>query len=281
VKAKRARITGILVAMVALTPMVWAQDEPLPDRFKLEIGGFFITTVESAAQLTRSVGPIQVGGAVDFNEDLGLKGSDTVPRLDGAYLFSKRHGIEFSYWNIDRDATTQLERDIEFGNIGIAVGEEVSSYFDMRTFRVSYGYALYSGPKVGLGINAGLYTTRYGLGIACNSCNSQTAENVGVTTPLPVVGFNCRYQLSRRWRFAGYTQLFFLEYAGYEGSLTDTRITFSHHTFKNVGFGFGWNRIHTDIDVDTSDYVGFLDSRVEGLQAYVVLSFGKLKFADP
>lgn len=275
------RVIGFVLLGLVLSSAAIGEEPPQSNRFEIEIGGFFVTTVSSVAQLTRSVGPLQVGGAVDFNQDLGLKESETVPRIDGAYRFSRRHGIEFSYWDIKRDATTELERDIEFGNIGISVGEQVTSFFDIQTFRLSYGYALYSSQKVGLGINAGLHATNYDMGITCDSCTTQTAEKASVTTPLPVFGFNFRYRMSKRWRFAGYTQLFFLDYSGYEGSLTDTRIVFSHHTFKHVGFGFGWNRIHADIDVDTSDYVGFLDSRVEGVQAFVIVTFGKVKFADP
>jgi len=67
-----------------------------------------------------------------------------------------------------------------------------------------------------------------------------------------------------------------LAIGGFEGSFSDSRFTFAHHTFKNVGFG--WNRIDMDVDADTSDYPGSFDTRLDGLQAFVSISVGKAKF---
>lgn len=55
-------------------------------------------------------------------------------------------------------------------------------------------------------------------------------------------------------------------------------MSFSHHTFKNVGFGFGWNRIETDLDIDTSEYLMAVGNKLEGIQAFVVVYAGKSKY---
>jgi hypothetical protein len=199
--------------------------------------------------------------------------------LDGNYRFNKRSSFNFSWWDIDRDATTFLGKDIDFGDISIPAGELVESFFDTQTIRVSYGYSFYNVPKAELGLNAGLHVTTFDLGINCISCtNPETLDTERITAPLPVIGFHYRYQMSRRWRFSGYTQHFLLEFGDVDGSLTDTRISFSHHTFKNVGFGFGWNRIETDLDIDSSDYLMAVSNKLEGIQAFVVVYAGKTKY---
>jgi hypothetical protein len=278
------RLAILLLALIIasfLTPSLSAQEEPLPDRFNLEIGGYFIHQIDVVAELLRQAGPLEVGGVVDFNQDLGLTDSVTVPRLDGDYRFNRRSAVNFSYWNIQRDATTFLGTGIDFGNISIPVGEEVYSFFDTQTLRFSYEYAFYNVPKAELGINVGLHITDIDLGISCVSCSDpNSSESAAFPAPLPVIGFNFRYKISHRWTFAGYNQHFMLDVGGFDGSLTDTRIGLSHHTFKNVGFGFGWNRIHMDVDVDVSDYRGSLETKLEGIQAYVVLSFGKFKYPE-
>ena len=38
-----------------------AQDEPLPGRFEIEIGGYFVTKIDTVAQFARKVGPIEAG----------------------------------------------------------------------------------------------------------------------------------------------------------------------------------------------------------------------------
>jgi hypothetical protein len=276
--ARFNRTSVLLGAIVALSMPVQAADEPLADRFSLEVGAFFITNTKTEAELTRSFGPIQVGGAVDFNQDLGLSDSETVPRIDGYYRFGRRSSFDFTWFDLDRDATTFLGEAIEFGEISIPVGEEVYSFFNQTTVRASYGYSFYNVPKAEIGITAGLHFTSIDLGIECLSCLEETKEAASLPAPLPVVGIHFRYQITPRWRFAGYTQHFMLAIGGVEGSFSDTRFTFAHHTFKNVGFGFGWNRIDLDVEADTSDYLGAFDTRLDGLQAFVSISVGKAKY---
>jgi hypothetical protein len=269
---------AILFAPAMLSRATWAQDEPLPGRFEIEIGGYFVTKIDTVAQFTRKAGPIEAGTVIDFSKDLGLSDSVSIPRIDGNYRFNKRSSLNFSLWNIERDATTFLGRGIDFGDISIPVDELVESFVDTQTIRVSYGYSFYNVPKAELGINAGLHVTTFDLGLNCISCTSaESVDTERITAPLPVLGFHFRYQISRRWSFAGYTQHFLLEVGDFDGSLTDTRISFSHHTFKNVGFGFGWNRIETDLDIDASEYLMAIDHRLEGIQAFVVVYAGKSK----
>ncbi len=256
-----------------------AEDEPLPGRFEIEIGGYFVTKIDTTAQFARKVGPIEAGTIIDMSKDLGLSESESIPRLDGNYRFNKRSSLNFSLWNIERDATTFLGKGIDFGDISIPVGELVDSFFDTQTIRVSYGYSFYNVPKAELGLNAGLHVTTFDLGINCISCTTaETLDTERITAPLPVIGFHFRYQMSRRWSFSGYTQHFLLEFDDFDGSLTDTRVSFSHHTFKNVGFGFGWNRIETDLDIDTSEYLMAVGNKLEGIQAFVVVYAGKSKY---
>jgi hypothetical protein len=271
--------TVCLAAALAFSSTTWAQDEPLPGKFVIEIGGFFVTKIDTVAQFARKAGPIEVGTFIDFSKDLGLADSESIPRIDGNYRFNKRSSLNFSLWNIERDATRFLGRGIDFGDISIPVGELVESFFDTQTIRLSYGYSFYNVPKAELGFNAGLHITTVDLGINCISCSSaDTLDSENVTAPLPVLGLHFRYQISRRWDFAGYVQHFLLKVGDFDGSLTDTRFNFSHHTFKNVGFGVGWNRIETNIDVDASDYLMAVNNRLDGIQAFVVVYVGKSKY---
>ena len=215
-----------------------------------------------------------------MSKDLGLSESKVIPRMDGIYRFNNRSSLNFSWWEIDRGATTFLGKDIDFGDISIPIGEQVETFFDTQTIRVSYGYSFYNVPKAELGLNAGLPFTIFDLGINCISCpNPETLDTERIPAPLPVLGFHFRYQMSRRWSFSGYTQHFLLEYGDFDGSLTDTRVSFTHHTFKNVGFGFGWNRIETDLDIDSTDYVLAVANKLEGIQAFLVVYAGKPKHA--
>ena len=266
-------------AALAFASTTWAQDEPLAGRFEMEIGGYFVSKVDSVAQFARKLGPIEIGTIIDFSTDLGLPDSESIARIDGSYHLNKRSSVEFSLWDIDRSSTRFLGKNIDFGDVTIPVGESVESFLDTQTIRVSYGYSFYNVPKAELGINAGLHVTTIDVGLDCISCPSAEArDSERVTAPLPVFGFHFRYQISRRWSFSGYAQHFVIEVGDFDGSLTDTRISLSHHTFKNVGFGFGWNRIEMDLDINSSDYLMALDNKLDGIQAYVVVYAGRPKY---
>ncbi len=98
--------------------------------------------------------------------------------------------------------------------------------------------------------------------------------------PLPVVGFYFRYNMGKRWRFKGKSEVFYLEFEDFEGNLTDTSLNFEHQTWKNVGFGFGFNRISFDLDADPSDedFRGRFKNVNDGLRAYVFAAFGTARY---
>jgi len=274
----RATLHAICAIALGLCSTTWAEDRSLPGRFEIEIGGYFVTKIDTVALFARKAGPIEAGTLIDFSKDLGLADSKSIPRVDGLYRFNRKSSVSFSLWDIERDATVFLGTGIDFGDISIPVGELVESAFDATTIRASYGYSFYNVPKAELGINVGLHLTTFDLGINCLSCsNEDLVDFESVSAPLPVLGLHFRYQMSRRWAFSGYTQHFLFAYGEFDGSLTDTRVAFSHHTFKNVGFGFGWNRIQTDIDIDSSEYLMVVDNKLDGIQAYIVVYAGRPK----
>lgn len=273
-------LSPLLGLLLGLPTLAWGQ-EPLPDKFKIDVGAFFVTKIKTDVQLAAEAGPINVGTRISFDEDLNLSSRETVPRLDGYYRFGKRSRVDFSYWKIDRDATAVLgpTQTIEFGDITILPNETVNSFFDTETIKASYGLSFYNVPKAELGLSAGLHVTSMDVGITCLTCAiPNTAEAADATVPLPVVGFYFRYNISRRWAFRGSSQVFFIDLDEFEGSLTDLRLNVEHHTFKHAGFGFGFNRVAIELEADDGEFRGDFDNTLSGWQAYVFAAFGTAKY---
>lgn len=263
----RFRLLFVLFTSPALG---WSQElSPLPDRFKIAVGAFFVTSAQTTVALAASAGPVSAGTRIDFDQDLELSDSETVPRIDGYYRFSKRHGVDFTWFDIERAGTAVTPFDIEFGDIFIPEGTPVNSFFDEELYKVSYGFSFYNVPKAELGILAGLHITSIDVGIS----GTTQREEAGTTLPLPVVGALFRYQISNRWRFHGKSEIFALEFDKFKGSLTDLRLGVEHQTFKNAGFGFGFNRIATDLEADDGEFRGEFTNTLSGWQMYV---FGAL-----
>ncbi|MDX1488831.1 MAG: hypothetical protein R3268_11560 [Acidiferrobacterales bacterium] len=255
--------------------LVHAQDA-LPDKFKIDVGVFFVTEIDTTVSITPTGAAAGVGALVEFEDVFGLGNSERVPRIDGYYRFGKRSRVDFTYFKIDRDGTVVTPFDIDFGDAFFPAGTAVTSFFDEEVIKASYGLSFYNVPKAELGISAGLFVSDISVGVS--TVPGGASDKGTVTAPLPVIGAYFRYEMPKRWRFVGKVDFFYLEFDDFEGNLIDLRLNVEHQTWKNVGFGFGLNAIGTNLEVDDRDFRGEFDSTLQGVQAYVFTAFGKARY---
>jgi hypothetical protein len=267
---------GWLLLAVLSVPMVANAQQTSPDKFKIQVGSFIVTRANTALELAASSGPITAGTRIDFEDDLGISDSETVPRIDGYYRFGKRSRVDFTWFDIDRDGTAVTPVDIDFGDINIPAGSAVHSFFNEEVIKATYGLSFYNVPKAELGLSVGLFIADIGVGIEV--VGGGLSETESVTAPLPVIGAYFRYEMGKRWSFQGNADFFFLQTGDYEGSLVDVRLNVEHQTWKNAGFGFGFNGIATSLRVDDGDFRGEFDNSLSGFQAYVFAAFGEAKY---
>ena len=265
---------GLVLFAVTGMPIVANAEETLPDKFQIQIGGFFVTDVNSDIELAAQDGPITAGTRISFEDDLDLSDSEVVPRIDGYYRFSKRSRIDFTWFKIDRDGTAVTPFDIDFGEISIPAGTSVTSFLDEEVLKATYGFSFLNEPQVELGLSVGLFIAKLGTGINAPA----NAEEVKATAPLPVVGAYFRYNMSHRWRFMGKADFFYLQTGDYHGNLVDLRLNLEHQTWKHVGFGFGLNVITNFLEADDGEFRGQFDTSLAGLQAYVFVNFGTAEY---
>ena len=117
----RAWNTLILIAAIlGLTATAALADTHNDHRFSLSLGAF-ITDRDTEAALD---GTLTDGTPTDFEKDLGLDSSDTVFRIDGYFKINERHRIDFSVFDLSRDASRQITRDIQWGDTLHAVDNE-------------------------------------------------------------------------------------------------------------------------------------------------------------
>ncbi len=276
-KATLVRTQWLL--MVTLFPLlVHAQEEPLPDKFKIEVGEFFVTRAQTTLSLAATAGIFAAGTLLNFEEDLGLSSRESVPRIDGYYRFGKRSRMDFSYFNIKRSGIATTGDDpIDFGDITIPPNTPlVQSFFNEEVYKATYGLSFYNVPKAEFGLSAGLFIAKIGVGMTAPTID--VSDSAKGTAPLPVVGAYLRYKISRRWSFAAKGDFFYLVVGDYEGNLTDLRLNLEHQTWKNVGFGFGFNGIQTSLKATDGDLTGSFDNTISGFQAYVFGALGAAKY---
>lgn len=274
--AARWQWRWLLIATPCLPLLAHAQ-EPLPDKFQIQVGEFFVTRAQTTVSLAATAGVFAVGTIINFEQDLDISARENVPRIDGYYRFGKRSRVDFSYFNVKRSGVATAPYDINFGDIFIPAGTPlVQSFFNEEVLKATYGLSFYNTPKAEMGLSAGLFIADIGVGVAAPTID--TSDRADGTAPLPVIGAYLRYNISRRWRFTAKGDFFYLVVGDYQGSLVDLRLNLEHQTFKNVGFGFGFNGIETSLDATDGDLTGSFQNTISGFQAYVFGAFGKAKY---
>jgi len=75
------------------------------------------------------------------------------------------------------------------------------------------------------------------------------------------------------WYLEGLGQVFKVKIDGYNGHWIDARAGLTYMFSRNFGFGLGYNRFVTRVDVERSNFNGSARFGYSGLQAYLTGTF--------
>jgi hypothetical protein len=274
--------TFVLIVNVYASP-AWAVEKAtsrwdLPDRFSLNIGEFFIRRTDTDIAFKKSNAPLEIGVGIDFERNLGVSETESEARIDGYYRFNKRHRVDWTWFRIDRTGTQTIDIDIDLPDVDFPPGTTIETTFNTEIIKLAYTFSFLNSEKVEAGIGGGLHIARIDLTLEdVSTFNLQ--EQSGFTAPLPVGRFIFNYNITPRWKWINSLDFFFLEARGFKGSLTDFRTAVEHHTFRNVGFGFGLNRFSVDLETEdaNADEIAEANITYDGLLVYVKVYGGMLK----
>lgn len=250
----------------------------LADRFTLNIGGYLIRRSDTDIAFKKTNAPLEIGVGIDFERGLGVSDSEIEARIDGYYRFNKRHRVDWTWFKIDRSGTQTIDFNIDLPDFDFPPGTTIATTFDTEIIKLAYTFSFLNSDKVEAGIGGGLHIARIDLKLQdVSTFNVQ--EESDFTAPLPVGRFIFNYDITPRWKWINALDFFFLETRGFKGSLTDFRTAVEHHTFKNVGFGFGLNRLSMNLETEDADAeeIAEADITYDGLLVYVKVYGGLLK----
>ena len=266
-------LKGILLSTLALSMQpAFAQQSVGPwEKWNLSLGGF-------AANLSNDVriGTPGVGAEIDLEEALGLESSETVFRVDGAYRFgsSRKHRMDFTWFDLSREATRTLTDDINVDGTIFPVGTTVNSKFDLAFYNVRYSYSFLQDDRVDFAGSVGLHVTD--IGLAVSSAGMGTAGD-SVTAPLPLIGGRLDVALTEKWYMRSSVELMYVEVADFKGQISDVLLAAEYRAWKNFAIGAGLNAVRIALDVDDNSsgvkFEGSVHSDFVG-----VLLYGKLMF---
>ena len=243
--------------------------DSLDHRFSVNVGAFF-TDRDTEVRLDSEL--LGRGTLIDFEDQLGLDKSDAVFRVDGFYRFNRRNRLDFSVFDLSRQATATIDEDVQFGDEVFSINTSVDTEFDLLIAKMAYTWAFIERPQGYLGATVGVYVADVTIGIS--ESNFGSIESGEITAPLPVVGLRGEYLLSDRWSFRASSELFFIDVDNVEGQLVDLNAGIRYQAFENVAFGLAYNTVEIDVESGDRGFTGVLDWQYSGALLYVEMGIG-------
>lgn len=257
----------LLLAVFGYLAAPAAADVPDGDRFSVSLG-VFVTDRDTNARFDSAA---DSGTPIDLETDLGLDRSDTVFRIDGYFRFGERHRADFSVFDLSRNSSKQIDRDIEWGDTLYSIDTVIEAKLDLSIYKAAYTYSFLHADDGYLGATVGLYVADSSASLA--EQNIGQAEIGELTAPLPVVGLRGERKLSERWTFRASGEFFFIEYDNIDGSLVDLYAGFDYRVLDNLSLGIGFNSVNFDVDAAQSGFDGALDWRYSGALVFLKFNF--------
>jgi hypothetical protein len=243
--------------------------------FYLRVGTYFLGS-STTARVDGSAG--NFGSRLSFENDLNLDKRKRTLLANARWRFHDRHFLEIEYFNLTRFGSKRIDEEIRFGDAVFPIGADLRSSFTTEVTRLGYSYRIVKRPEWGLALSAGLHVTR--LRTSLDSLDFDNAgqivlgrEIASVTAPLPVFGVSAVRHLGGKWIVAARSQWFFLKVEDVEGAITHAAAYFEHDTFRNIGFGFGYDWFKIDVDTTDKFWRGAADVRFNGPLVFIQASF--------
>lgn len=253
----------------------------VPDRVWIDIGA----AINEVSTDVAVQGPRGLGATIDFEDVLDLPGDKTTARMLGFVRISeKRRYIDFGYVDISRTGTRVLNRDVEFGDYTYHQGGEAHTRFATQFMYAAFRYDFLHEEKIRISGSAGATFLRLVASIEgqagfVTDADDQPVTNdfqrkVSAVAPVPMVGLNLDWALTRRLVLRTYTRFFRLNLDKFNGGLHESGIRLNWYFVKNFGMGLGYDRTDLSIKelkVDTKIVkAGYI---VTGIGLYFDLAF--------
>lgn len=214
-----------------------------PRALEFRLGAFY-NTIDSTVQRFGEDG--RPGDEVVLEDVLGTPETDTTLQAHLLMRFMFYQRLEAGYFDLGRDASTVLDRDIVVGGETFPAGTEVTTSQDSQTLQFLYGYSLLRDAQKEFGVSAGLHYTR--SEIVLFSAATQQRVELETEIPLPTIGAFGSVALANRWSVQADLRAFALEFDRYEGNMAFASVRLERDFGRHFAAGIGFNYYRTRLE---------------------------------
>ena len=270
---------SMVLLIVFISPHSFAEDEPEEERDyrygSIRLGAFWVGQIDTSIVARSEDFP--VGIFIDLSKDFAIGDSVTVPRGMFAYRFSRRHQVNFSFFQISRDNQVVLDRTIAFGESEFPIGAQVNVFSDTRVYKAAYTWLFYDSEKVVLGASFGLNVVDFNVGLNATFSAEPVGEGVvketaGQTAPLPVIGLRLVFRATRKLSLVAAADVMALGIGNYSGTFQDTYALLDWRLSKVFSIGGGLNSLNLDLELE-EDVLAAMRHNYRGVIVFVGFHF--------
>jgi hypothetical protein len=264
--AKRtATIIAIIIAVSTACVLAWAEEQNLPDRFMLRLGGYEVRDADTIVRLEANNQP---GGAyIDFNKTLGGETTETVFRLDGLYRFNKRHSIGLGWYALKFTGSKVLDREVDWAGQIYPVNTKVDSEINFEIYKLDYQYSLFHNDKVELGASFGFNVMKISTSVVAQGINQSGRRSV--SAPLPIWGLFVDYKFTPRFSAYFSYQFFSVNFEDKtKGSIQDFLFGLEYRVVRNIALGFAYNKFGMQLENKGDMAILNFDTNWDGWMLY-------------
>ena len=269
---RRSLVLAATLATLGLVTPAQAQSD---ERWGLDLGWF---TTSFNTELRLDSEELGLGTTIDLEDDLGLDSDRADFRLRGYYRFNPRHGIQLGYTRWKRSAERVIDREIQWGDEIYVVNTRVATDLRADWYKLAYKWSFVNNDDVEVGALFGVSTYDFSATLAASasvegggSAEGQV-ESKSLIAPIPLVGMQVDWHLSRSFTFWFSGEFFDARVSGYDGTLTDSSAGLDWMLSQSVGIGAAYNLVSLRVSHDAEADVKVKYS-YDGLFAYLKLRF--------
>jgi len=264
---------GMTVLILALLANLTHADDylsPTDERVRLSLGATRVSTTTSI-RLDSSQGV--TGTAVNAESALGLDRSDFEAKFQAMVRVGERHRLRFDYFSLDRTGQTTLIAPIVFRDVVLDTKDPVTSDLNLRTLGISYEYSFVHRETFELAATIGVNDTDISARARVSTQIRHVDQSEDQAGPLPTIGLDTTYVLSKRFYLDARAQYFKLAVDHLDGTLTFYELAGLYRFRPNVAFALGYTSTKADLDSRQTKNAGFFDFSTKGPEFFIRIAF--------
>lgn len=263
---------ALIAALAQVAPFAHADDylSPTDERVRLSLG---VDRVSNTTNMRLDPSGGLPGTDLNAERDLGLDSSDFLPKFQAMVRVGERHRLRFDYFSLDRTGQTTLTTPIVFRNAVLQVGDPVETNMSLRSLGISYEYSFIHRQKFELAASFGINDTDLSVRARVTTQTRHVNETEDQAGPLPTIGLDSTYVLSKRFYVDARAQYFRAAVDHLTGTVSFYEAAALYRLRPNISFALGYIASRLDVASRQPKTSGYFDLDSRGPEAFVRIAF--------